>query len=128
MEMNRFSLPQDSVSGSATSHAPQSKPQTLKTGEIKTRPVAEWKYVAGFSGSTDACRIYRDDILKAQQYVISSRKDFSDDWRGEPVFMLDGDPREFSTEEAMIDALIDSPKEVWVYAGTTRGNHFGHTG
>lgn len=94
----------------------------LCSGEVyRERPVPKWTMRCHLAADVYAA-LYRDDILKCQMEVITPRRmDGSPKEESATVsFFLDGDSREFGSQEEMINALMAGPAELWVYGGTTR--------
>jgi hypothetical protein len=86
----------------------------------KQRPVPEWTLRMHWAFTNQHVAAYRDDDLKVQMQV-STAKTLSGKFKEQvTTYHLDGDVRVFETEDELLDALMSSPAELWVHAGSTR--------
>jgi hypothetical protein len=92
----------------------------------KQRPAPTWEPEMHWAFKTEYVGMYRDPVLKITMHTCTPRKADGSLGKQEVVYKLDGDIREFLTEETLIDALMDSPAELWVHVGTTRQPTGGH--
>lgn len=92
----------------------------MKTEKYYERPTPNWVASTHISMTTYHSALYRDEDLKAQMEIITPKTKTGEFRDGKSFYFLDGDKREFKTEEEMLDAIMEGPKELWVHAGTTR--------
>lgn len=86
----------------------------------KQAPVPEWTLQLSMGGSEQHSMLYRDETLKAQMEIHTPVRDGAPSGEGSASFHLDGDEREFATQQDMILAIIEGLAELWVHKGTTR--------
>lgn len=77
---------------------------TMNTDK-ETYPLPKWRYSLGYVMETSYHRVFRDDELGVQMKVLTPRKDGAPDGLGELYYYIDGDGREFRTEDDMMQAL-----------------------
>ena len=88
----------------------------------KEAPEFSWHLVQTWSAEKEHALLYRDERFKVQCEIITPRNKASGNFgQGKLYFFLDDDKRTFSSQDELRQAILDGPKELWVYAGTTRG-------
>ena len=93
---------------------------TAKPKQHRELPPFEWTLNSCFEG--DECSmLYRDERFKAQMEIHTPRLENGEMGKGKTFFFLDEDKRTFKTQEELREAILNGPRELWVYAGTTRG-------
>lgn len=63
-----------------------------------------WKMTSHMTMAREGRGLYRDEELKVQLEVITPRNQHGDWGTGKTFYFIDGDTREFLTEEALIEA------------------------
>lgn len=93
----------------------------MKDGAHKELPELHFQFHQSWSFDTAHLLIYRDETFKATLTIETPKNKCSGRF-GETskTYQLDGDIRMFESEEELLDAIENGPKEIWVYAGTTR--------
>jgi len=69
----------------------------------------KWRYVQGYFTSKTWHRVYRNNRIGAQHEVITRRNKDGSPGECKQYFFLDGDKREFRTEEALMRAVCEPP-------------------
>jgi len=88
----------------------------------KEVPRFSWTLAQTWAGEDEHALLYRDERYKAQCEIITPKNKASGQFgKGRAFFFLDDDKREFGSQDELRQAILEGPKELWVYAGSTRG-------
>jgi hypothetical protein len=93
----------------------------VNEGAHKELPECEWELEMSCAMTDSHFLVYREKALKATLTIFTPKNKASGNFGdSKQAYELDGDKREFSSEDELRRAIIEGPKELWVYAGSTR--------